>query len=128
MDHIRGHLWHRYSVTIKQVMMAIVISALSKWWKIVFIIYLYLIKSTIHWFFISLKVPFIGSLFQWKCHLLVLYLIKSIIHWFFISLKVPFICSLFQWKYHSLVLYFIKSSIHWFFISLKVAFIDSLFH
>jgi hypothetical protein len=30
MEHIRGHLWHRYSVTDNQVM--VVTLKLSKWW------------------------------------------------------------------------------------------------
>jgi hypothetical protein len=30
LEHIRGHLWHIYSITTNQVMMATV--KLSKWW------------------------------------------------------------------------------------------------
>jgi hypothetical protein len=30
VEHIRGHLWHRYSITVNQVMVATV--KLSKWW------------------------------------------------------------------------------------------------
>ena len=30
VEHIRGHLWLRYSITVNQVMVAIV--KLSKWW------------------------------------------------------------------------------------------------
>jgi len=30
VDHIHGHLWHRYSITVNQVMVATV--KLSKWW------------------------------------------------------------------------------------------------
>jgi hypothetical protein len=31
VEHINGHLWHRYSITINQVMVATV--KLSKWWR-----------------------------------------------------------------------------------------------
>ena len=30
VEHIRGHLWHRYSITVNQVMVATI--KLSKWW------------------------------------------------------------------------------------------------
>jgi len=30
MEHIRGHLWQRYSITVNQVMVATL--KLSKWW------------------------------------------------------------------------------------------------
>jgi len=30
MEHIRGHLWHRYSIAVNQVMVETV--QLSKWW------------------------------------------------------------------------------------------------
>ena len=30
VEHIRGHLWHRYSITVNQVMVATV--KLSRWW------------------------------------------------------------------------------------------------
>jgi hypothetical protein len=30
VEHIRGHLWHRYSITVNQVMMATI--KCSKWW------------------------------------------------------------------------------------------------
>jgi hypothetical protein len=30
VEHIRGHLWHIYSITVNQVMVATV--KLSKWW------------------------------------------------------------------------------------------------
>jgi hypothetical protein len=30
VEHIRGHLWHRYSITVNQVMVATV--TFSKWW------------------------------------------------------------------------------------------------
>jgi len=30
VEHIRGHLWHRYSIMVNQVMVAIL--KLSKWW------------------------------------------------------------------------------------------------
>jgi len=30
VKHIRGHLWHRYSITVNQVMVATV--TFSKWW------------------------------------------------------------------------------------------------
>jgi len=30
VEHIRSHLWHRYSIMVNQVMVAIV--KLSKWW------------------------------------------------------------------------------------------------
>jgi hypothetical protein len=30
VEHIRGHLWHRYSIAVNQVMVATV--KLSKWW------------------------------------------------------------------------------------------------
>jgi hypothetical protein len=30
VEHIRGHLWHKYYITVNQVMVATV--KLSKWW------------------------------------------------------------------------------------------------
>jgi hypothetical protein len=30
VEHIRGHLWHRYSITVNHVM--VVTAKLSKWW------------------------------------------------------------------------------------------------
>ena len=30
VEHIRGHLWHKYSIAVNQIMVATV--AFSKWW------------------------------------------------------------------------------------------------
>ena len=32
VEHIRGHLWHRYSITVNQVIMVATIKP-SKWWQ-----------------------------------------------------------------------------------------------